>query len=68
MNLNWFTVFGFSAMLYQFGLDIPDPNVIVYGLFHTLTLSMYSIPCFTVHADTVKSLFGVMMFDIPPQV
>lgn len=64
MNLNWFTVFVFSVVLYQFGFVTPVPSVIVYGVFPVFTLNTYSIPGFTVPADTVKSLDGVMLFDM----
>ena len=64
MNLNWFTVFGVSSVLYQFGLVTPVPSVIVYGVFPVFTLNTYSIPGFTVPAVTVKSLDGVTLFDM----
>ena len=45
---------------YQFGFIIPVPKVIVYGVFQLFTLKIYSIQGFTVPADTVKSVFGVI--------
>lgn len=64
MNLNWFTVFGFNSVLYEFGFVTPVHSVIVYAVFPVFTLNTYSIPGFTVPADTVKSLDGVMLFDM----
>lgn len=65
MNLNWFTVFGFNSVLYKFGFVTPVPSVIVYGVLPVFTLNTYSIPGFSsVPADTVKSLDGVMLFEI----
>lgn len=63
MNLNWFTVFSFNTVLYQLGFVIHVQRVIVYGVFHVFTLRIYSIPGFTVPADTVKLEVGVMLFD-----
>lgn len=68
MNLNWFTVFGFNSVLYEFGFITPVPSVIVYGVFPVFTLNTYSIPGFTVPAETVKLLDGVMLFDMSSMV
>lgn len=59
MNLNWFTVFGFNSVLYEFGFVTPVHSVIVYGVFPVFTLNTYSIPGFTVPAETVKLPVGV---------
>lgn len=65
MNLNWFTVFGFNTVLYEFGFVTPVPSVIVYAVFPVFTLNTYSIPGFiSVHANTVKLLDGVTLFDM----
>jgi hypothetical protein len=64
MNLNWFTVFGFNSVLYEFGFVTPVHSVIVYAVFPVFTLNTYSIPGFTVPAETVKLLDGVMLFDM----
>lgn len=57
-------MFGFSVVLYEFGLVIPVPRVIVYGVAPVFNLSVYSIPGFTVPACTVKLLVGVTCVDI----
>lgn len=51
-------------MLYQFGLEIHVPKVIVYGVLPEFTLNVYTIHGFNVPAVTVKSEDGVMLFDI----
>jgi hypothetical protein len=64
IKVNWFTVFGCRSVLYPFGLVIPVHSVIVYAVFPVFTLNTYSIPGFTVPAETVKLLDGVMLFDM----
>lgn len=64
MNLNWFTLFGVSSVLYPFGFVTPVHSVIVYGVFPVFTLNTYSIPGFSVPAETVKSPVGVTLFDM----
>ncbi len=64
MNLNWLTVFASRVVAYPFGFVTPVPNVIVYGVFPTFTLNVYTIPGLSVHAVTVKSCVGVILFDI----
>lgn len=64
MNLNWFTVFGFNSVLYEFGFVTPVHSVIVYGVLPVFTLKTYSIPGLNVPAETVKSPVGVTLFDI----
>ncbi len=64
MNLNWFTLFGSSSVLYPFGFVTPVHSVIVYGVFPVFTLNTYSIPGLRVPAVTVKFPVGVTLFDI----
>jgi len=57
-------VFFLRVVLYPFGLVTPVPKDIVYCVLPEFTLSTYSIQGFTVPADTVKLLDGVMLFEM----